>query len=931
MGLEVKYPYLLVLTIPAGLLIFLFCHWAARSGRMNLEKGIMAGLRASVFLLLICALTVPQILLPVKGEAVIFLVDQSASVKGTEEKVLNWIEESIDGKGKADPYAIVAFGKNAVTEQALGKTNKHVIEFNGKTDGGETDLESALQFASSLIPSHSSGRIVLFTDGNETIGSGAEAAQILKNQRIELDTVQMEIPPIHEDMAVSDLSVPPALYQGEKAPIAVTIDSSTEKDAVVRISVNDKEILAEEVAVKEGTNVYNFYHEAEETGLQVYKGELVAENDRFIENNALQSVSTVKGTPRILVVQGNEAGEIAPLVQESGLLVDTLPPEKLPTTMAGFLAYQSIIFNNVPATVIGENQMNLIEKAVKEFGTGFVMAGGEESFGLGGYFKTPIEKLLPVDMDIKGKKELPSLGLVIVMDRSGSMGGSKISLAKEAAARSVELLRNKDTLGFIAFDDRPWEIVKTAPLKDKEKVMEKIRSVMPGGGTEIYTSLEMAYKELEDLELQRKHIILLTDGQSNNPGYDELLEEGKEKNITLSSVAIGTDADRGLLEYLAEEGGGRFYDVTDSSVIPSILARETVMATRTYIEDQPFYPSIQPFPEWSPLFKDGVPKMNAYIASTAKPRANVPILSEKKDPVLAEWQYGMGYTVAFTSDFSGKWSGDWAAWPKWPQFINQITTKTLPKYDSEPYEISVNRSGGNTVVHLESAAKSSLPVEVSLVSEKGEAVDANTKLTAPGKYEVVMPSETGMYFIRIKQTDKNGNTHMYQTGFTVPYADEYLLKGTNKELLKELTEIGGGKVLTNEKDAFRPLKTEAHTKQSISEWLLLAAFLLFFTEIALRRFGMKRLGLVFANHKRQHSLPATKNENKIERLKAAKSSPHQPVKNKEDQAAETGTDNAPAPTKRQRPKPAKDARPLTAAEREERMQRLLDAKSRKNK
>jgi Ca-activated chloride channel homolog len=929
-GLEVKYPYLFLLFIPAAFLIFLFCRQAVKSGQMNHETALIAGLRSFVFMLIIFALTVPQVLLPVKGETIVFLVDRSASVKGTEEKVLDWIEKSVSGKGKDDSYAIVSFGKNAVTEQALGKKSMPVLQFNGKIDDRETDIESAIQFASSMFSGRSNGRIILFTDGNETTGSGIEAANLLKNEKIELDIVQLNLPE-YDDMAISALSVPPALYKGEKAPISLTINSSAAKDATIRISVNDQEVITKKVAVKEGTNVYTFLHKVEETGLIVYKGELVAENDRFTENNALYSVSTVKGTPKVLIVQGKESGQIASILKESGLLVETLPPEKLPSTLTGLLKYQSIIFNNVPATEISENQMNLIEKAVKEFGTGFVMAGGEESFGLGGYFKTPIEKLLPVHMDIKGKNEMPSLGLVIVMDRSGSMAGSKLSLAKEAAARSVELMRDDDTLGFIAFDDRPWEIVKTQPIKNKKKVMEKIRSVTSGGGTEIFSSLEKAYQELENLKLQRKHIILLTDGQSSTNGdYDSLIEGGKEKNITLSTVALGQDADRALLEYLAEAGGGRYYDVTDSSVVPSILSRETVMATRTYIEDHPFYPTIRPHPDWAPLFQDGVPKMNAYIATTAKSRANVPIISEKKDPILSEWQYGMGYAIAFTSDFSGKWSGDWAAWPKWTQFINQLITKTLPKYDHEPFKLSLDRRGWNTIVNLESSVKRSLPIEVSIVSEKGDVIDANTKLTAPGKYEVVMPDVAGMYFIRINETDENGMTHMYQTGFAVPYSDEYLLKGTNKELLRELSNSAGGKVLINEKDAFRPLKTQSYTKQSISHWLLLAAFFLYFVEIALRRFGLKRLTRFFTIRKNNQPVPETEKAKKIEQLNTAKQNWSRPLLKKpshkmKDHSSEK-TNN-----KKERRKSANDTNVTTEVEREERLKRLLDAKNRKNR
>jgi len=922
-GIEFKYPVLFLLLIPIVIMIVIFL----KQKKRKKEAYWIAGIRMIIFALLIAAITIPQILLPVKGETVIFLADRSASVKNTDDDTLAWIENSIMQKQKEDTFAIVTLGENFALEQNIGMVKKSINQFNNKVIDGETNLEAGIQFASSLIPHNSSGRIVLFSDGNETIGNSKEAANLLKNRQIELDYVLLKNQ-VSEDMSLSELNVPPSLYKGEEAPLTVTINSNANKKAIVRLSANNEEILKEIVDVKEGKNVFTFSHQANTSGLTVYKGEIAAENDTFIENNTLHSVANIKGTPKVLIVEGKEEGNLTAILEGSGVNVDTISAEKLPTVLSGYVQYQSIIFNNVPATVISENQMNMIEQAVKEFGTGFIMAGGEESFGLGGYFKTPIEKLLPVDMDIKGKKEMPSLGLIIVMDRSGSMAGNKLELAKEAAARSVELLREEDTLGFIAFDDRPWVIVETEPLKDKKEAAEKIREVTPGGGTEIYSSLQLAYEELEDLKLQRKHIILLTDGQAPGGDYESLIEKGKEKNITLSTVALGSDADRGLLEELASMGTGRFYDVTDSSVIPSILSRETVMATRTYIEDNPFYPGIQPYPDWSRLFDAGVPQMNAYIATTAKSRAQIPIISEKEDPILAEWQYGMGYTLAFTSDFSGKWSGDWARWQSWPLFINQLVTKTLPHYDSEPYRISFTKEFGNPKLILESARKQSLPIEAALISEIGQKMNTNTKLVAPGKYEIAMPNQSGMYFLSVKQTEQDGKIQTYQTGFTVPYSDEYLLDGPNESLLKELTSITGGKVLTAEKDAFRPLKMKTNKVQPISQWLLLAAFLLFFIEIAIRRFGLVALvGNKFANGSKKATEKNVKQKT-IEKLQVAKQKQpkSEEVVKKEKSIPDSSTQEEQILTR----KPTKREK-ITAEEREERLKRLLEAKSRKNK
>ncbi|KAB2337482.1 VWA domain-containing protein [Cytobacillus depressus] len=927
MGIEFAFPILLWLWIPAAILVFRFIK--KKKQLSILEAYWLAGIRLVIFTLLILALTIPQILLPAKGETIIFLADQSASVNHSENEVLEWIEKSVNYKQKEDTYAIVTFGEDVLLEQSKGSKNNTIPQFNGKISNKETNIEAGIHFASSLIPRNSSGRIVLLSDGNETIGNSGEAANLLKNRNIELDYVLLKNQ-VGEDMSLSEMHVPPSLYKGEEALISFIIQSNAHKKAHIRLSVNNKEILKEIVDVKDGKNVYTFSHKVDTSGLSVYKGEITAEDDTFIENNILHAVTNIKGTPKVLIVQGKDAGSLSSILANTGVEVETIPPEKLPTVLSSYLQYQSIIFNNVPATVMSENQMNMIEKAVKEFGTGFVMAGGEESFGLGGYFKTPIEKLLPVEMDIKGKQEMPSLGLVIVMDRSGSMAGSKLELAKEAAARSVELLREDDTLGFIAFDDRPWVIVETKPLKDKKEAADKIRSVTPGGGTEIYSSLELAFQELEDLKLQRKHIILLTDGQAPGGDYEGLIERGKEKNITLSTVALGSDADRGLLEELADMGSGRFYDVTDSSVIPSILSRETVMATRTYIEDNPFFPHIRPFTDWLKMFQSGVPKMNAYIATTPKQRAQIPMMSEKEDPILAEWQYGLGSTIAFTSDFSGKWSGDFARWENWPSFINYMVTKTLPQFESEPYKIALSKEDGVPKLTLESSRNQSLPIEASLVSESGELINTNSKLVAPGKYEISLPNQAGMFFLSVKQTDQNGDIQTYQTGFTIPYSNEYLLHGPNENLLKDLANKTGGKALAAEKEAFRPLQTKTYRTQPISQWLILAAFLLFFLEIAIRRFGL----IALIGHSLKKELPkrerTLEGAHRIEQLLAMQqtdSAPQKPESQLEE-AKITKVKRDRNAAKSNKVKKRKEEQ-VTQEERAERMKRLLEAKNRK--
>ncbi|MGF9976405.1 VWA domain-containing protein [Viridibacillus arvi] len=834
MDLRIDHPLFLLLFIPV--LMYFGWAWLQSSKRYNKEHKIIFYMRVVAISLLIFALSAPYILLPVKEEQVVFLVDRSASMKGTEKDIASWIQESIESSKDYQSKGVYSFASGVQTDLGLTADNINLPVWSALKDSGQTNLANALQLVSNVVDRNKATRIVLFSDGVETAGSTMDQLSRLQNSNIQIDTVKVD-KPVKQDVAITSFETPPVAYKGERQQLTVQIEASTNTTGELLLSANDKVIEKQKVQLDSGSNTVTFRHTAKGDGLIKYDVQLKMAEDALLENNELTSVTTVQGTPRILLVHGDDvkSSSLSNIIDQSTMKVDDISAIELPSMQSSYIGYDAIIFDNVSGHLVGEKKMTMIEQAVKNFGMGFMMIGGENSFGLGGYFKTPIETILPVEMEVKGKEQIPSLGLTIVLDRSGSMSGNKINLAKEAAARSVELLREEDTFGFIAFDDRPWEIIPPTPLKDKKQAIEQILSVAPNGGTEIYTSLSLAYERMQDIKLQRKHIILLTDGQAaTNNSYEQLIAEGKKANITLSTVAIGQDSDRSLLQYLAEAGAGRFYDVADEETIPSILSRETSMLTRTYIEDNPFYPIIGGGTKWQSLFKDGVPKMNAYIATTAKQTANVIAESEKDDPVFAEWKYGLGKTMAFTSDTAGKWSGDWARFQGRSDFWNTTVSELLPAYNEVPYNIQ-QQSDGSFIVS-EPTAQSAF-MDIVVVDEKGEELSITEEPLAPGKTRVNFEHGPGLVFFRVSNDEKG----MYQAGLTIPYSTEYKIQPDNTKLLKELSTKTNGKELTDPAEAFRKLPTSSSNEQSIAQWLVFTAMLLFFIDITLRRFGLTSL------------------------------------------------------------------------------------------
>lgn len=823
MDFRIEQPYWLLLAVPAAI----YLAWSYRkavkgSGRRG---GLLLGLRSLAVLLLVVAATSPYLLLRTGEEKIFILADRSASMAGTEPELASWIAKVTENRKDKQQVRVLSFA---------GRTNEAPADGALREDtepvkAGETDIEQAIRHAAAAAGGDPA-RIVLLSDGKETGGDALAYVSTQLPEGISVDGSLVSAPQ-QEDAAISAFRIPPSGRSGERLKLEVDMESTKEATARLLLFRDDRPVSEKSVQLAEGENRFSFDELQEEEGFIKYEAQIIMEGDGIPENNRMAAATEIEGPPRFLVVGTKKTP--SPLGKwigggEAG--IDSISAGELPNDLSSYLSYDGIIFDNVPGHLVGEDRMAVISQAVKTFGTGFMMVGGEESFGLGGYYKTPIEELLPVNMDVTGTHIIPSLGLVIVLDRSGSMTGSKLELAKEAASRSAALLRKDDTLGFIAFDDSPWEVIETGPVGEPDEAVEKIYSVTPGGGTDIFPAVALAVERLKEVDTERKHVILLTDGMSADTGdYGTVLREAEEDGITLSAVAIGSDADRVLLEQLAGLGSGRFYDVRDPDTVPAILSRETAMLSRTYIVDEPFRPLVRGGAGWEVL-SGALPQMNAYIATTAKPAADVIMESPEGDPVIAEWRYGLGRTIAYTSG-SGGWSGGFASWENWPALWTAAAARMLPDYRDEPFDVRMSRDGS----FLVSGTGSSSFLDIAVADEQGRELEATVDPVGPGSARVRLDEAApGLVFFRI-----SGDGESYaKAGVSIPYGKEYKPGPADGEFMAALAEETGGKMLDAPEEALRPLGEKETDSRPVWHWFALAAMLIFFADITLRRFGL---------------------------------------------------------------------------------------------
>jgi Mg-chelatase subunit ChlD len=689
-------PIILLLIIPvAAYIIYLSQKMPGLSqkipGFLSIRRKAVIVIRLICITLLILAISGVSIRRVSDTTTTIFAIDSSESISEAKNQIENFIKDAIKNKKHDEKVGVVVFGADTSVE-ILPSANPIFDSIQAKVNGSYTNIAQGLRFASSLIPSGDRKRIVLVTDGVENIGDSLKTSRLLNNQRIVVDVFPLGNQEENE-VQVKEVILPEVLHKGEKFEVIVKVDSTVKTGSSLKL-YGDKQLVAQRrVEIDKGINTFIFSGTAEKGGLITYTAVIEPDEDTIIKNNSMSALSHVNDILEILVIQ-NDSHSASELIKilEKDVRIKNIKPENAPVTLEDIVKYQAFILSDISADDLDERFLNNLEICIKYQGKGLLVTGGENSYALGGYYDTPLETVLPVNMDITPREEMPDLGLVLVIDKSGSMasgqyGVSKVELAKEAAIRSTEVLTSRDMIGVIAFDDAVQWVVKTQKLDDLASVQNAIGTIRAGGGTQILPPLEEAYLSLKDADTKLKHIILLTDGQAERSGYEILIDKINRAGITLSTVAVGSSADISLLNALAIGGNGRFYMTDEFTDIPKIFAKETFLAGKTYLNNRTFTPNIK---SWSEILKgiDAVPSLDGYVGTTAKNAAQVIFASDSDQPVFTVWQYGLGRTAAWTSDVKGAWTGNWLKWEQSPAFWKNTLSWLIQRHTVEDYSIS---------------------------------------------------------------------------------------------------------------------------------------------------------------------------------------------------------------------------------------------------
>ncbi len=839
-----------VASVPAAIAVwFVAARLARLSARQHRLRRLLQVLTlGSAALAAAYALIGVELGRPLDRLAILVAIDRSRSidlVPGADTRIESELRIAEVGMREHDRIGTIAFGASAAVEDPLRE--RSILPAPQKADIGRdgTDIGAALRRALGEVPADAAARIVIISDGVATRGDTLSDAAAAVAAGVPVDVVPLDQAKV-PDVRVASVRTVPRANAGEALDLRVVTDSTQAADVEVRVSRDGELIRKGNAKIAAGEDVLHLREVASEPGFHRYDVEISALDpklDQAHEDNSGSAFLRVRGEAVALILERDPplAHGLQKALEAAAFKVQVAGATGVPQDLSAFAAYDLIVLSDIAASELSASQLDALGSYVRDLGGGLLLMGGDHSLGPGGFGKTPVEEVSPVSFDLKQERRRASLAEVIAVDYSGSMAMSagsntKLELANEAAVRSAELLGAGDRLGVMHVDTAVRWTVPLGPVLDKAQIAKDIRAVGPGGGgIYIDLSLENGYKALSKEHVQLKHLLLFSDGndaEERNNAFS-LVTSGKARGITTSVVALGTGSDVPALEHMSKLGDGRFYLIEDASRLPAVFAQETILAARSSINELSFKPALATAgPATRGIDFNSAPPLKGYVVTLPKGRAQVHLSGPEGDPILATWSAGIGRSAAFTSDYKDRWGLAWTGWDGAERLFGQLGRDLARRADNPRVRVEADTLGGElrvraSIVDDHGHAENFRRLEVRVAGPDGFSATVPLEAAGAGAYAGSLPlARPGAYVATA--VDEQSNEALGTTAAALSAGEELRPTGTDRGLLRRITQVTGGKMRDTLAGIFSDREALRFAYQNLNQLLVVlsAAFLL---------------------------------------------------------------------------------------------------------
>ncbi|GAB4271914.1 MAG: VWA domain-containing protein [Candidatus Rifleibacteriota bacterium] len=841
-------PHWLLLVIPAVLFLF--------RGRMPGRKLLF--LRLLVLLLVIFALAGARMRIPGRDGMIVIVADRSLSMPPDADtrikETVDILKEQIPANAR---LGLISFGANARVEMAPARSS--FSGFSADINAEASNLSEGIEKALALIPSESSGRIVVISDGQWTGRDPRLSAFKAAKRGIPVD-FRLVTRSYAKDLAITSFRLPGLLSPGESFVISAEIYSPVEQVGQIELNCSGIPVSSFRKTLRPGRNTLIFRHSAPDSSVVKYQIRVVGDADDPVpENNIAVAIAEIEGKKPVLIISNTSSGFLTGILDKSGLKYNLFKPAEMHWNIEMLSGYSAVILDNVSANSVTAHGMAVLSAWVEHLGGGLMVTGGKNSFGTGGYYRSSLEGIMPVSLELRSEHRKLSLALLVALDRSGSMSApvrgdrTKMDLANIAAASSLELLSPMDEFGLIAVDTKPHVIVPLQELREKAAIRDKVLRVeSAGGGIYIFEALAKAASMLSTAKARTRHIILFSDAaDSEQPGrYWELLDKITKAGITVSVIGLGTeeDCDANLLKKIANQGNGRIFFTRDPEELPRLFSQDTFVAAKsTFIDEKTLIkstPAVRNLLDDDLQFKSVV---GGYNLCYVKPGADMHIQTadENKAPILVTWQSGLGRVACYMGTLSGEFRGDFIGQKEsvdlFAGLCSWLSSDRRQFIDNMPVTQKIVRGRWQATLHLDPERERELfkdNPQVTLIKSYRNKPPEKIKLRMNWETadDLAASYQLSGNEVIVAMIDAGEGRRLKLSPVCLPYSHEYALLRENEGAakLKEIAVISGGKELIDLSGAWKSMPDTVQF-QSVSEPLLYLALFLFILEVAERR------------------------------------------------------------------------------------------------
>lgn len=813
------------------------------------QRRVLLGVRVLVLACVTAALMRPVALSESQDVSVVYALDVSRSVDPAfVDAAIGWMQKA-DALGKPAQSRFVAFAdrvRRAESPEAIRRVPLRV-DGKGAADGLDplvSDIEGALAAVGSSFADDRLKRVVLMTDGLETRGDAARALDALRARHVRVFTVPATVRAAG-DARIESIEVPREFRRDEPTVVHVLVFAQAAVQAQVTLRRDSKVLGRQTLKLAAGIQRVPFTVRIPDSGGVSLTAEVAAAGDLIAENNAFTTAASVLPRPRVLYIEStaDSARYAKDALTAQGFDVQVSLPEKAPQTAEALNEYDAVIVSDTRGDQLGAQRMEALERYVRDFGGGLVYAAGVNSYGESGLRDSALERVLPATFEAQEKRR--DLALVIALDRSYSMKGRKLDLAKAATLGALQLLEEEHRFAVITFDSQPEITVPLAPVRSKRKAEDLISRFTASGQTNIYPALQMAYRMLVDVPLKAKHVILLSDGDTQPADFQRLARRMGDANITVTTVAIGAEADKTLLENISTWGKGRFYYAESAEAVPQIFLQETKRLVNEGLREEPVGAVVKRKAEaLRGIDFAQAPKLKGFVSTKPRTRAEVYLVTGTDAALLTRWQVGLGKAAVFGSDLKNRWAADWLAWPGYQKFWSQLVREVMRRTTREEGQFTVAVENGEVVARLvaltpEGGFRNGLAPQLRMSGMGDLPGAAPMRQTAPGTYELRVAVPEGMQpRARFELAGDVPAAIKALTGpreLVRPVPEEFRLRSPDTAMLKMLASQTGGVYAPRPEEVFASYGETSAIRAALWPWFVLAGLALYLLDLAIRR------------------------------------------------------------------------------------------------